>query len=529
MDNDATAMSAASSTDGDLIAAVQCLMEAVDAAPGAYIERTARETLFRRLIDEYELEEPQSGTRARKLSVLHYHHIAEKMVSCAGCSIERLMQDGSKLLPADLTQLMREGASPADDTQSASTTETWQSTLPYQPNRSEASGLFPPLALRMKQSSTETRKRKQSDDLEECKGVKQARQTADTRRMEAGSRGFVPPHGQSTSNALFKDEDQADSDVDISDAEGREDPLGALLPQFQGPSTDEIADHIARIYAEIKQFGAWLTWGTGVPDSTPADWVLHPSAPLESLFTLMLGGEWQTRSRVLSEANITSTSAVIHALTAAAVQQLVFDEDLPWEGVEGLAARFLGNERYWNIALGKQGKLIIKLHVSRSDRAPAHGLTTKVLVHEVATIRVTSEEFQMSTIRPIAKDLAETVWARLQSQLAEQDMIKVKHGQYSSRPRTFWQMAVDHLEAVFFKALILRGTLDAAPTSYTMLWNKAGTDIDPSTMQSIAQGLPQGRCQVGWSTTPTIMMRRPSTSELLVAVKGMVVPVAIED
>lgn len=141
-------------------------------------------------------------------------------------------------------------------------------------------------------------------------------------------------------------------------------------------------------------------------------------------------------------------------------------------------------------------------------------LQLHTLVWQASRNQVLDRDFQQNTVVPIAKELAETFFLIMDSQLSGIGATTMKD---NVDPKHFFDQQRKALTSIFTKALILKGLMEVSPDYYKTEFFQSGVGLDREKMEEQHASDERTRQSVAWCVSPLISVQSTKDAVLEVA------------
>ncbi|KXT06839.1 hypothetical protein AC578_7133, partial [Pseudocercospora eumusae] len=250
---------------------------------------------------------------------------------------------------------------------------------------------------------------------------------------------------------------------------GSEWPLPPLKdPDIYGISYGLVEKRMQQVVYQIECVSLRLQSSSSDGLEAVAKIVTAPSVRLRRLYDRLFGDSWKDLAESFLQGR-GKAEKLLQGLIGAAVYEVVYSAQLPWDSPLAIFEK-----------LG-----VDTLYLSSTMRACELAMPFESLIWRSAVQKIEDASFQQERIRPVADKLANELFAILKHQLTILGIDTSPRHRIESR-----NLRVKDLSAVFQAALVLKGTLEAAPQDFDILWIQAGSPIEHMTMMSTPQGRP---------------------------------------
>ncbi|KAK3049712.1 hypothetical protein LTR09_009134 [Extremus antarcticus] len=246
--------------------------------------------------------------------------------------------------------------------------------------------------------------------------------------------------------------------------------------------------------------------GLGIEPEVHPEWCLHPSNELKQLFQQVWGESWLSRVTKLGQLEAYESWHVVHSIIGAAVKQMVYDQELPWDGPRQDLDR-----------LEKLAPFATWVMWKRDGKTGGARLTFAETIWTAHRSMMLDKSFQTTTILPEAERLASKLWTIMRPQLMK---MGIRKSEREANAEAYWEGCNRRLASIFQKALILKGLARACADDYEFRWVEPGTEVDRETMEEVHDV--KGRAEVSWCVLPMLMGRRQSEQEFQVYARAVV-------
>lgn len=244
--------------------------------------------------------------------------------------------------------------------------------------------------------------------------------------------------------------------------------LPHLITYLNSPSNHSIHSRLERMRTKIGKTTAEYCRGCpGDAHGKPAV-VPNPSERLKKLYEIIFGqnaaGSWKNGAKHIYN-EWYGNRGILDAVIGAAVFDMVFTKPVPWGTPWDEIERFRasGHAPYFKEAARLAGW---------------KDVSQDFLILRAAELQIDDTQFQNSTIRPIAKDLAEELEVFIRPQL---DVLGFRRPEDTAE-LPYWNEQSAGLTDIFTEALIARGQMDVAPAEFRYTWIPSGRKFDDDIM-----------------------------------------------
>lgn len=221
------------------------------------------------------------------------------------------------------------------------------------------------------------------------------------------------------------------------------------VPQLVKISIQDVTTEMDGIWTDIQSVVYNLQAETSDPGQK-GQFYFTPNNELKELYIRILGTNREEQGSMLMLGGVIKGRVFVEAVVAAAIYNLVWNRELPWNGPKEVLE-----------LLGEESEHLNRV-LSRSECS----FNLHTMVWQAAYLKVTDQEFKEATIRPHARRLATTFMMVVNGLLKRIWPKKpAKHA--------FWASITDHVTNIFMRALVLKGQVRGRKQDCSSLYETA--------------------------------------------------------